>query len=103
MGGRRSRHWCGPGSFRETKKAVPPDRNQAGGALQLFLFTVSRRRDFKSRLRKGLKTTDNRTPKIRMKLLESLAHGLDETDDPRLHDVGVVVHPAEFTSGSISI
>jgi hypothetical protein len=22
---------------RETKKAVPPDRNQAGGALQLFL------------------------------------------------------------------
>src|ERR1700733_5156285 len=22
MGGRRSRHWCGPGSFRETKKAL---------------------------------------------------------------------------------
>ena len=37
MGGRRSRYWCGPGPVRETKTAVPPDRNQAGGALQLFL------------------------------------------------------------------
>jgi hypothetical protein len=25
---------------RETKKAVPPDRNQAGGALQLFFETT---------------------------------------------------------------
>ena len=37
MGGRRSRYWCGPGSFRETKKAVTPDRNQAGGAPRIFL------------------------------------------------------------------
>jgi hypothetical protein len=34
MGGRRSRHWCGPGPVRETKTVVTPDDYQAGGALR---------------------------------------------------------------------
>jgi hypothetical protein len=46
MGGRRSRHWCGPGSFRETKKAL------ARGFIGQWSaphFLLTGRRDFKSR------------------------------------------------------
>src|SRR5277367_6785280 len=53
MGGRRSRYWCGPGSFRETKKAVTPDRNQAGGAPRIF---------YKKRMVKLITTPAKRRP-----------------------------------------
>ena len=54
MGGRRSRYWCGPGLVRETKTAVPPDRNQAGGALQLFLVHATSSRVLLKGERKGI-------------------------------------------------
>src|ERR1700679_1018108 len=44
MGGRRSRHWCGPGSFRETKKDL--ERSNFSWERRLQVAFVLNRHNF---------------------------------------------------------